>query len=497
MCRAAQVSKQFARTTVITRENSSVGYCEPTAMQVEVFDALDMYRFVNVLKHRQAYISTSAWQWLLSQVEYTPGLGGQLIANRKEVAEDIWQRALYAYQQQPPEIKVPAGSEGLRGIRFSHNGHLTISTAGSDTPAIGASIDRLVCTEFGFWRNAKLATSHLFPSFAKRPNARGLIESTPGYHGSAHHELTLASLGAAGSDTPHMFHTIFLKWWLDPTCVDAAEGLQLDNSEVALVEKLTGITPGHVAFRRRMLSLFGGDERLFASKYPSSPYDCWFTTSTPAIPAAPLLEQLSFVEPDHTVGWVPEYDPSTVYVIAADPNSYGESGDPSAYTVWDVARAREVAAWSGRLDPVKLARVLAGMGASLGNCTIIVESNAPACITALVAMGYPNIYSTSQSHPGWYATKQSIDRAHGRMVTAILDKQFQLCSRQGLHQLMAYDGQKKRKDGHHWDRVVSYYMVADFMTTHPARLRPPPPQSGRMSVSDFKKLHSPPRGQSL
>lgn len=525
---AARDPERFVRTFHLTREDDSLGLMDPTAHQMLVLRALMEHRFVLVVKYRQAYISTIALAWLLGQVEYTPGLHGVFMAERGGSAEDTFRRAFNAYMAQPRWMRVPATRAGLHGIEFVHKGRLQVMTAGAGqaAPALGQSVSRAVFTEFGFWRNQRKVIGNLFPAFLKRPHARIIGESTPGPFGCGYHELVMANWQVpnvdeaaeqavfdanplAAPDT-RRYHVVFLPWWHDATCVARgdhgiidASGLVIEQSEYALMEAMPGITRGHLLFRRQLLeSEFGGDHRLFESKYPRDVYSGWYSSKTPAFPEEDLRAMLPDSVTDCAMdgAWEAPED-GEKYWIFVDPNSYGRSGDPSAHSVFRVGQRREVAAWSGRIDPVAYAHVLARLGRWFNNATIVVESNAAACITALMGTGYVGVWCAddNRDHPGWYRTANAKDRAHGAFVQLLRAKdasRLHLASREGIQQCLAYDGtgaHGRSSEGaeHHYDRVAVYLMAADLLAKMPVPVLVRPLvdyATSSLSVKGFKAL---------
>ena len=515
---------RFCPTFWLTREDDSIGFLNLTPHQRLVLLALIAHRFVLVVKYRQAYCSTVCLAWLLGQVEYTPGIHGVFMAERRESAEDTFRRVSNAYAAQPAWQKVPSIRDGLRGIEFDHGqnirSRLQVMTAGAGrgAPALGQSVSRAVFTEFGFWGNQKRVIGHLFPTFLKRPNARIVGESTPGSHGCGYHKLVMANWRVPNvvdnDDLPaedldlRRYHVVFLPWWEDPTCVARhgdgrimdVSGFRPDRDEDKLIEAMPGITAGHIMFRRQLLDAeFDGDERLFESKYPRSIYDGWYSTLAPAFPEEDLKALLAQARNDCGVeGSWEEPIPGHRYAIFADPNSYGKAGDPSAHSMWDLDDRIEVAAWGGRKDPVAYAHCLARLGKRFNDAMIVVESNAAACVTALCLSGYPNVWRADDNpdHPGYYRSHNAVDRAHGAFVSQLRAKRMRMHSHEGIQECLAYDGSIKHgkaADGSdtHCDRVITYLMAADIMSRMPVVVPKRPlvdPVTGGMSVAGFKAL---------
>tara|TARA_R110001583_G_scaffold24054_1_gene88154 strand:+ start:172 stop:1821 length:1650 start_codon:yes stop_codon:yes gene_type:complete len=464
----------FVSMCQIVRENESIGYMEPTPTQRMVLEAYDSHNWIMVDKFRQAKITTISVMLLLRDCMYLEGVKGLLIAERQDTAEDIFERILFAYQRLPSDVRmplVPGKKAGATQMQFIHGGGIKVLTAGGRSPAIGRSIDRLVITEFGEAQWQRKAAINIFPTVNKRPNAKVILESTPGRAGSHHEQMWRSSLEGASR-----FHPVFLKWWHDDSCRADAASLQLSPAEVDYMERHDGMTHGAMAFRRKSLGTeFVGDTRLFSSKYPSDPYDGWLGSTNPIMPAEvlkPALER-ALTDPDmgrHGCHEIERPKAGHRYLITADPAGFGSTGDKSALTVFDAVERREVAFWEGREAPDRFERRLLVVQERYLMAMLAVESNATACIAILKDNGARNLLWTDRNHPGWYATNKRLQEAEARLVQMLRQGDLELRSRGLLHQLLNYDGSRKKRvkglDGatHHFDRARTAVMAADILS---------------------------------
>jgi hypothetical protein len=158
------------------------------------------------------------------------------------------------------------------------------------------------------------------------------------------------------------------------------------------------------------------------------------------------------------------------YIITADPAGFGGSGDKSALTVWDALERKEVAFWEDREDPGRFAYRLMRLQGYYNGALLAVESNATACIAVLKDKNCKNLLWTNRNHPGWYATEKRIQEAEARLVQMLRQSDIQIRSRGLLHQLINYDGSRKKRvkglDGttHHFDRARTAIMAADILS---------------------------------
>ena len=482
----------FVSMCQIVREDESVGFLEPTLIQKHLLAAMAENRWLMVgAKHRQAKVTTIAALMLLRDCMYLNGVKGALIAETQATAEDVFERIVYAYNHLPAGVRMPLGQNrrpGTRSLMFAHGGGIKVLTAGSKSPAVGRSIDRLVITEFGEAAWQRKAAINIFPTINKRPHARVVLESTPGLMGSYFEKLWHAALEGGSR-----FHPKFIEWWLDDSCrADGELEDELDEAEVTLRAK--GAPDSALQFRRVALRTeFGGDARLFSSKYPSSPYDGWLGSRNPVMPSDVIesaierarasagtwrfvFDDLARAAPDARIDEPPGAPGKVWRIITVDPASYGSRGDPSALMSWllDEEGLRDELAWSDREDPGRLARrvmalqerlswsvtTMTAVGERTRTVTplVVVESNAPACVQSLRDLGCKNLYWTDRNHPGWYATSQRLQIAEARTVRGLRERSMNIRWLPALHQLRNYDGSDRQAHGrdeggteHHFD----------------------------------------------
>ena len=126
------------------------------------------------------------------------------------------------------------------------------------------------------------------------PNAKVILESTPGRAGSHHEQMWRSALEGTSRFTP-----LFLEWWEDDSCREMAEDFEPTVTELEYMRRHSGMSKYNLAFRRRGLNTeFVGDSRLFSCKYPSDPYDGWLGTTNPVLPAEVLKPWLAKAKAD-------------------------------------------------------------------------------------------------------------------------------------------------------------------------------------------------------
>ena len=472
--RMFSVPEAFVSMCKIVREDESTGFLNPTQAQVRTIRAIEANKWTFVTKYRQAKITTiTLMHLLLRDCMYLQGIAGMLIADTNATAEMAFKRLRFAYESLPEPVKMPlaAGSKGSKKeLEFIHGGNIIIKSLEGRAPAVGHSIDRLHITELGEAIHQQKAIINLFPGINKRPNAKLVIESTPGRAGSFHERMWHEALRREGQ-----FFPLFLEWWKDETCrIPAPKDFVPTEAELDYMGSHHGMDLDNLFFMRtRLRSEFVGDTRLYSAKYPSDAYDGWIGSQRPMMPEDVLRRLLDSAiedpqEGSHGCGEFERPMEGREYEVYADPTGFGSVGDPAALTVFDKNDLREVAVWSGREAPDRFAVRIQLVSQRYNNARAVVESNHAGCITALKDLNVRLTYSKRQ--PGWYATSKRIAQAEFALVRLLREDDLTIRSRAGLQQLLRYDGDFSRREkgedneGHHFDRARTYVMAADLLS---------------------------------
>jgi hypothetical protein len=493
VCDLWETEDAFVRLCHIQTEDQDFRTLEPTPAQQELISAYHAHNWVMVTKYRQAKVSTISLMLLLRDCMYIAGLEGRIVAEKLDTASRLMQRLKIAYKYLPDSLKVPLekGTEFTNSkVRFAHGGSIQIITAASDSPGVGDSIDRLVMTEFGEVPLAFQANvlANLFPTISKRPNAKFILETTPGKSGTQHQELWRNAC-----EGKNKFYALFLRWWLDASCVLPVEpGFARTQEEEEYASRHPGITDAHLAYRRNALKQdFAGAPHKFPSKFPSHPDDGWLGAGVQVLPVDKLEPLLLNSVRDGTLpldecgiklkpGVVKI--PGRPYMVTVDPGNFASKGDYSAIQLWDAITWEELGVFEQREDPVLLAQRAMRVGEAWGQsgratggsdrpALLVIEGNAAACIGVAVAAGYKNLYWTKPRTPGWYATGKSLRTGEGDLIKALHDGDIQLTFTATIQQCLDYDGAAKEnrikdEEGNtsHFERVRTTLMAAAVLS---------------------------------
>lgn len=481
------------------RKGEAAKIDRPTATDMQVIAGAAAWynKWLMVIKHRQAKMSTFfVLTTLLRDCMYIAGYQGVLIANSEDTVGQLFDRLIMAYDHLAPECKVPCSQDGksksVKYIHFMHGGNITIMTAGGKSIGAGWSVDRAVISEMGEMpldQQFRLLESFI-PAVAKRHSSRVVIETTPGLAGSDLERLWLDTL-EGGYEA--QFVPCFLRWVDDHTCSDepyAGFENSLTDDERAMMGKTDGLQLGHLMFMRRLLKSGMPGIASFKAKYPFDEYDGWRGADDPIVDPELIHLQLKNAKQDsdfpinsRSVRIVEPRAHGHGYWIFCDSNKPGAEGDPSALTVVDKVTSRIVAFWDGREEPDIFAYRVVTLGLEYGgrDCILVFEGNSGEAFTAakmilanLEVKSAPRLY-VGRNGRGWWASDKSLARAHGRLMKIMRDEEFFIPFKSGLHQLLHYDGQKKKRmrnsvgQVHHFDVARTLVMAADLIVENYGR----------------------------
>ena len=491
----------FIRACYIQTNEGQKALLDPTPAQMRVAQAYQDNRWLYVSKYRQAMISTIVCLLMLRDTMYGEAIKTAIVAQDRDTCDEIMDRIIYALDNLPEVLKNPLkkGTKATRErIEFANGNQITSITVGSKSPGVGKSRDRVHITEgcemdddtFGRLQEK------LFPAVESRPNARVVLETTPGDWGSRLNRLWL-SIWNPPPGQPTRWKPLFLEWWLDKRrrlldeeTGDPVELGPLTEEELGLVANLKGATRHHMYFRRAALpATFDNRPERFDNKYPPGPTDGWLTQSN-KIYAGKAAEYLRLLKDGALKGdeqkgksglweFVPP-NPRRFYMFCVDPANFGSQGDYSAVSVFDVSSWEEVASVEGRFQPTELHAILAQAtqvyrqaGKSRGN-TVVIESNAAALLGIAINEDLYNVWhqthKSGRTEPGWRATSKSIQEAEGDMEVALNSHDIKINSLTGIQQLINFDGKNrdrrisKGKNTSHFDLARTYIIAAWALT---------------------------------
>lgn len=503
----------FPGLSRITRMDGSVGGIQLTAHQRIIVMHLAAYAWTYVVKYRQAMSSIIHISDQLRHISYTPGAMGMIVGDKEDTYKELIRRQVVMYDNLPEPIQTPLerppSSESITFGR-PHNGLIQGITGGGENPAIGFSPDYALISEYGLFAMYAAFNGAFFPAINRRPNAKCRIETTPGRYQTPAHEMYVNALAGKGR-----FRALFLAWWRDPTCVSHDPPLPKNfvrtREEEAYAEKLLTFEKAAISnkeywypylkplpiadeqlwFRRIALETeFHGDPRLFASKYPESPFDGWLIGQSPTIPAEPVERMLLTATRTNDVEvFYEEPERGCPYLITVDGKGYGKAGDPAAMTLWNMWDWKEVGSWSGDEDPGQIVpRILRWQ--KKYNATVLVETNKDGVAAALQQADCPKLHWSGEQ-PGWYSTSASKQAALIALVDLLRQDEVTICTWETLQQLLTWDGKTRGDESsrrkHHWDRAITclLFAYATQVMGFQRRPRAKPPRRTALTANEW------------
>lgn len=296
------------------------------------------------------------------------------------------------------EIDAEVAQQTQARIIFKKTGSwLYIGTAGAKAFGRGDTITDLHCSEYAWWQNESLLNGLL----GSVPDVGGevIIESTGNGVGNDFEQRVMKAWRGESYWKAHFFPWTEAAEYTVP--LSAAERRQLQEEiaaqrettrakgmpptdEVRLVDDFQ-VTLSQIAWRRRKIDDFGGDEIMFKQEFPTTIDEC-FQTKGGAIfteinyRPTPAWKYRAF--PGGGEGWLeghPRKD--RTYVVGVDSSagvklSDKDPHDNSVIQVGSVEDNEQVGVWfSGRTSPDRLGLVAAKIGRDFNNALLVFESN--------------------------------------------------------------------------------------------------------------------------
>ena len=453
-------------------------------------------RFLTALTARQMGKSLSAEYGCYPFAAYRPGWDHVCIADNSARAEYLHKRVHQLHEQWPADIRSPTiPNRESRQLTFQAGGKMRVLSAENGAVGIGQSPDSFHASECAFWADFSGSMFLINPSIINRDECRVIFECTPWERNTPWHNHYLSAKRGEGR---HM--AIFQPFWDGLLNVRTPDpDSPLTNEEIRLLEQYAslGLRHEHLAFRRFMMESDVEIRRkpeLFQVFYPFDDVTCWVAATNAAIPDRILQrhQDKQLLQP-----WQAPYkeyyppNPDSRYVMGVDPSGHA-ARDHASFHILEVYNNswRQVASFADHIDPLAFTRTFIDAAKKYNNAKIVVESNGvgQASLSLLREWGYNNIFYEKKRKPGFTSTSQSLDKATGWLLDALMDDLI-LHDEDTVEQLMSYKHDKrveesasgelmrgrastKRRERHHWDKVSALIMAVVGARTLPQRPHP-------------------------
>lgn len=392
--------------------------------QRDLFNALNKYSRIIILKARQLGMSTAVAGYLYHKTITTPGTNTALIGYNSDLTAELLDKVKTFYRTTPESIRPKIQYNSKYEISFPAIDSKILVLPSSENVGRGYTLHNVLCTELAFWDKADekmLAIENAVPQ-----NGKIIIESTPNSIGNLYHRMWMADNGYTKKE---------YGWWWG-----------YSEEEIDII-------------RRRI-----NDPMKFAQEYGLE----FLATGRPVFPSD-LIKRLrkgiykvgdtvrdkdgfesivSKTEDEVTLYFNPK--PSGKYVLGADVAEGVTGGDYSVFTIFDRETGDEVAYWRGYMAPDRFGNFIDKYGRIYNNALVVVEINnhGLTTVTALKNKMYPHLYfqpakfdkmGTSYSDRlGWKTTMVTRPLMIDDLREALSDGSYKIHTEKTLDEMLTF-----------------------------------------------------------
>lgn len=456
---------------------------------------------LRVLKYRQAGSSLLWSLYLLHQTIIRSGLTSLSIADKGDLPAQWLRRCkiLLGQIRDGMDIGPTETASSINEIYFRELGsRYYIGSAEGTTPGMGATLQAVHNSEVASWRDPDAVLADLLPAIPPGPGTLVVQESTGRSVGDWWYQrYNEAKKGKDEEGGECEYVAIFLPWFIQPEYTDGGDITwntfgELTEREVGVVEEgkrfaeevkgiidFFGVTPGQLAWRRRMLaSEFHGDEHLFAQQFPANDREAFLAGGLNVFTAEQCANARKTIRKPIWTGEIwPQPNPIQYtltenpsgelriwerpdrkfhYVIGADVQwGQKDTSDFDACYVECLETGRMCAAMYGRWDMGRWASILAALGYYYNTARLAPERNSRAAegvIAVLLGMSgnnwrYPNIFIRSPrlkltdfsiKDYGWYTGEHEKPELIVYAKESSLSGEFDWGDQRAVNQMEAY-----------------------------------------------------------
>lgn len=497
------IERAFKITTKGLAGQQPVQLLKFNRLQQKIHDALMAQRAAGkpqrgiVLKARQGGASTYGCGRLAAGTLTLPYSNSLVISHLEESTVKLFKKCQFIYDNLPPYLQpkrmVSRREELVVDAMPCVDGEvqlhasLAVATAGGGELWRGLTLQNVWLSELAFYyQHADPVLLGVLQSVPDTPQTMVVIESTANGMGNVFHEEWRRAESGESEFVP-----IFIGWWeIEEYQMPVPEGFDPTPEERDL-QRALGLTNEQLQWRRYTLyTKCRGSEDKFNQEHPYSPAVAFIATGRPAFPVRVLQEMYEharrqrFQAGEWTVAEnrfvtgggqygrfrvFEEPQKSHEYVIAADPSSGQEDGDPCCIQVLNRTTERMVATWHGHLEPEYLAHVMIGIGRWYNHGWLAPEINnghGLSMIGVIRQAQYPRIYVWTRvdkirhqntNFYGWETSWKSRPLLIDSLRFALQERLVYVCDPdtiQELTEFQYFDG--RRAEGiNHDDRAMA------------------------------------------
>jgi len=430
-----------------------------------------------VLKSRQLGLSTLAAAYSLWLMIFHKDKNILALATTQATARNLVTKVQFMYENLPKWLRIKSVENNRLSLRLSNGSRIKAASSNSDS-ARSEAVSLLVIDEAAFIDNIEETFASAQQTLAT--GGQALVLSTPNGVGNWFHRTWQKA-----ETKENTFLPIRLPWTVHP-------------------ERNQG-------WREQQDADLG--PRMAAQEC-----DCDFLSSgdTVFLPEDLLFyETTGIVEPLERRGvdgnlWIWESaDYTKDYMVVADV-ARGDSSDYSAFHIFDIEQATQVAEYKGKLSPKDFGNVLVGIASEYNDALLVVE-NANigwATIEQILQREYRNLYYSSRSDmdtvesymskfendrlvPGFTQSAKTRPLVIAKMMEYVRDRSVTINSKRLLEEMRVFvwkNGKAQAQTGYNDDLIMSFGMAL-YVRDTALRLRQQGMDLARAQLSSISSLN--------
>ena len=446
--------------------------------QERTLDQFAEHRYNIILKSRQTGISTLTAGFSLWKMLFNQDFNVLVIATKQEVAKNLVTKVRVMNQYLPSWLKQTTVEDNKLSLRYSNGSQIKATSAAGDAGRSEA-LSLLVFDEAAFidkiediWISAQSTLS---------TGGNAIILSTPNGVGNFFHKTWVGA-----EEEENGFNPIRLHWSVHP---------------------------------ERNQDWRDEQEVLLGVKGAAQECDCDFVSSGDTVidPQLLMFYKESYVqEPVEKTGFdgnlwkweYPNYQKS--YMVVADV-ARGDSTDYSAFHVFDIENAVQVAEYKGKLSPKEFGNFLVGIASEYNEALLVCE-NANigwATIEQILEREYRNMYYSTTNNmesvesymhkyerdklvPGFTMSARTRPLVIAKMIEYIRDHSVTIQSKRLMGEMRVFvwkNGKAQAQDRYNDDLIMSC-ATALYVRDTALRLRQQGMDLARAQLSSFSNLNA-------
>lgn len=227
-----------------------------------------------VLKGRQQGCTTYIQARYFHKTNFKNNTSAYVLAHQVESTIKIFGMTQKFRRNLPTDFQQPLEKDTERAMVMDNGSGYSVGTAGSAQIGRGMTVQLFHGSEVAFYENADALSTGLMQTVADVAGTELIFESTANGPGNFFYDLVMGAIAGKNG-----FILIFIPWYWQEEYKDAVplQEKDLDEKEQKYYEayKDDGLTLNHLAWRRRKIASFGGQEWKFIQEYPFNPEEAF------------------------------------------------------------------------------------------------------------------------------------------------------------------------------------------------------------------------------